>query len=268
MADATTTGSVPPATPAPEVYELYVGYLPVPPGVRRFLRWAVPAVLWVSCIACAAWAMSQRDPGPAIWEDSAPKSIEGTLLATPYPMVLTEPTASSAAPGEHAVILLVEMGKHGGAKRATEFDGKRVKVTGYQLHRDGRQMFELDPSPEAIAPVPGSNATPDEPRSMGPVTLSGEIMDSKCFLGAMKPGEGKTHKACATLCIRGGIPPMLVTRDNAGKPIFYLLTNPTGGPLSEDIFPLIGEPVDVTGQWFTWHGINLLRVASADVQRL
>ena len=38
------------------------------------------------------------------------------------------------------------------------------------------------------------------------VTLKGEIIDPKCYLGAMKPGGGKTHKACAMRCIAGGIP--------------------------------------------------------------
>ena len=50
------------------------------------------------------------------------------------------------------------------------------------------------------------------PTSLGVATLRGEIVDSKCYLGAMKPGDQKTHKACATLCIRGGIPPVLVER--------------------------------------------------------
>jgi hypothetical protein len=34
----------------------------------------------------------------------------------------------------------------------------------------------------------------------GPVELTGEIVDSKCFLGVMVPGSGKTHKECASLC--------------------------------------------------------------------
>ena len=50
-------------------------------------------------------------------------------------------------------------------------------------------------------------AMPAESVGGGPVTVSGEIVDSKCFLGVMVPGAGKTHKECASLCLRGGIPP-------------------------------------------------------------
>ena len=40
---------------------------------------------------------------------------------------------------------------------------------------------------------------------LGAVTLTGEIVDSKCFLGVMNPGNLKPHKACAIRCISGGI---------------------------------------------------------------
>src|SRR5690349_19376703 len=68
-----------------------------------------------------------------------------------------------------------------------------------------------------------------------PVSLRGEIVDSKCFLGAMRPGNGKTHKACAMLCIAGGVPPMFVTRDSAGREEYYLLAGPDGGPAPSDV---------------------------------
>jgi hypothetical protein len=41
----------------------------------------------------------------------------------------------------------------------------------------------------------------------GLVKLTGEIVDSKCFLRVIAPGSGKTHKECASLRLRGGIPP-------------------------------------------------------------
>jgi hypothetical protein len=29
------------------------------------------------------------------------------------------------------------------------------------------------------------------------MTLTGEIVDSKCYLGVMNPGQGKVHRDCA-----------------------------------------------------------------------
>ena len=57
-------------------------------------------------------------------------------------------------------------------------------------------------------------------RAIGEVTLVGEVVDPKCWLGDMKPGDGKAHAACARLCMEGGIPPMLRVRtDSSLSPV-------------------------------------------------
>jgi hypothetical protein len=73
----------------------------------------------------------------------------------------------------------------------------------------------------------------------------GEVVDAKCYLGAMKPGDGKSHKACATLCVTNGIPAMPVTADSA-----YVIV----AGWQPDHAKLIAEPVEVSatvGQWGT-----------------
>jgi hypothetical protein len=79
------------------------------------------------------------------------------------------------------------------------------------------------------------------------VTLTGEIVDSKCFLGVMTPGDGRTHSACASLCLRGGIPPALLVRDRVGRPALYLLEDATGASVSAAAAGVAGEPVTVRG---------------------
>jgi len=124
-----------------------------------------------------------------------------------------------------------------------------VRVTGWRLARDGREILELSPEASAIATIPGdphpalgSTAR----REVGEVVLRGEIVDYKCFLGAMKPGDGKTHKACATLCISNGIPPVLVSRK--GDALEYtLLSDRTDRSAAESVLPFVGEPVRVRG---------------------
>jgi hypothetical protein len=51
---------------------------------------------------------------------------------------------------------------------------------------------------------------------LGAFTLVGEIVDSKCYLGIMNPGETNPHRECAALCIRGGIPPLIIAHDADG----------------------------------------------------
>lgn len=245
--------------------EIYVGYLPVPPMQRKFLRWAVPLALWILCAASFLWARSQHSPGPAVWYDGQPVKLRGVIVANPYPILFTEDSD-----GQSQAILLVEAGKRGSHERFQTLNGRAVTVSGWPLHRDGRRMLELEPSDAAVVAEVGSASSSLAPaqKSVGPVTLRGEIVDSKCFLGAMKPGEGKTHKECATLCIRGGIPPMFVTRDAGGAATCYLLLDSTGGPIDPAILPFIADPVEVRGERSEWGRLNILRVRPEDVRRL
>ncbi len=246
--------------------EIYVGYLPVPPGDRRFLRWVVPATLWLLCGISFLWAWSQHNPGPAVWEDGQAKSFRGTLIASPYPILF----ADDAGDGRPGPLLLVESGKHGSGTRLAPWNAKRVSISGWLLRRDGRKMLELEPGDAAVA-IDASSPTPvAQPilQTLSPTTLRGEIVDAKCFLGAMKPGEGKTHKDCATLCIRGGIPPMLVTRDADGRASYFLLVDPSGGPLDPAAHQYIADPVEIRGELATWGGLNVLKLRPADIRRL
>lgn len=87
-------------------------------------------------------------------------------------------------------------------------------------------------------------------------------MDSKCYLGAMKPGDGKAHKACAILCVSGGIPPVLIYLDSTGKRRSSLLTDPTGGPVNDHVLPLIGEPIEIRGTPGTLGPLPLMAIES------
>jgi hypothetical protein len=244
--------------------EFYVGYLPTPASHARFLRRIIPALFALIVLVTGVIALTQRDPGPGVWMIGPVLPYEGVLRAKPYPML--ELTTSDGP--RHA--FLVEVGKHGAGARAAEFDGQRVRVQGWPLERDGRRIIELAPDDSAIQPVP--DVAIDSPAPMeeqlGRARLRGEIVDFKCFLGAMKPGDGKGHKACATLCIRGGIPPMLVTSDEVGNRTYYLLRDAGGGPCGEEILPVVGELVDVEGALSRVADLMVLSVRASDVLRV
>ncbi len=97
------------------------------------------------------------------------------LRANPYPLLEIERA------GETEIVMLVEMGKFG-PERARAFDGQRVEVTGFELERDGRRIFELVPEDRAISARRRDYFECAPPTPIGSVTLRGEIMDSKCFL--------------------------------------------------------------------------------------
>jgi hypothetical protein len=121
-----------------------------------------------------------------------------------------------------------------------------------------------------ITPSEPDSAVPAQPSrtDLGRFTLTGEIVDAKCWLGVMNPGEGKTHLDCAVRCVSGGLPPMLVVRDSAGTERHLLLTDASGAPVGRSILPLVGRPVSVTGTVVREGELLFLRTDASGVRLL
>lgn len=229
--------------------EFFVGYLKTPGGLARFLRVA-GMVIFISAGALAvALAAGQRDPGNGVWDIDHATVLEGVVQTEPCPLIRV-----ARRDGQATTILLVNQGKLGAAGRLAAADGRLARVRGHMLERGRVRMFELDEDAAAVEPVTRNSAVPEAislslpaPAGQRAVVLRGEIVDPKCFAGAMKPGEGKTHKACAVLCLRGGIPPMFVAEDGRE----YLLVDETGrsltGPALEGVLPFVGDFCIVSG---------------------
>lgn len=238
--------------------EFYVGYLPTPPGHLRVVRVLVVLLgLWIIGLG-AVMAAFMRDPGPAAWDLGNERTWTGVLAMAPYPMVLP---ADGAQP-----LLIVEMGKHGAHERAAGFDGVLVDVTGFLLERDGRRIIEVTSIKTADATAETVGLSPPAlPRSQGATTaLTGEIVDGKCYLGSMKPGDGLTHKSCATLCIRGGLPPMFVMETPDGPEFRLLIVNGLAR-LPDDLLPLVAERVRLEGELIDLSGMPAVRVDAAGI---
>ncbi|MEI6357910.1 MAG: hypothetical protein WCP53_12550, partial [Verrucomicrobiota bacterium] len=66
------------------------------------------------------------------------------------------------------------------------------------------------------------------------VVLTGELVDTNCYFGVMRPATGKVHRACVVRCLNGGDPPGLLVRDGHGGGGVVMLTGSGGGPLRLD----------------------------------
>lgn len=232
----------------------YVGDRTLPRSHRVFLLLTVPLALAGVIVGAVGLSAGQGAWGDGVWQTGSAGTWEGTLALSPYPMLHV------AGDEEVETFLLVEMGKFGARDRfsgAERLDGAAVSIRGREIRREGRRMIEIDPDDVALGPpvslVEGLPAV-RAPLFAGDesISLRGEVVDSKCYLGAMKPGTGRGHKACATLCIVGGIPPVLVSRGWGGRVVFHLLTDNEGGALRgadlDRLKPLIGEPVVLSGR--------------------
>jgi len=240
----------------------YVGYRPLPAPLKRVVL-LIAAVWFLALLGLAAvLAARQQDPGPGVREAGETRAIEGHLEVLPYPVLHVDDPDSPT--GKRSVILVSPF-KFGASERAAPFADRHVKVEGRFIRREGRAIFELAAG-EVISRTTTSAPAPER-EPLGSVSLVGEITDSKCFMGMMKPGFGKTHRACATRCIAGGIPPILVTRDEAGKETVIVLADAEGGPVNEVVLPYVAEPVEVTGSLELRGDLPVLKIAPDGILR-
>lgn len=250
--------------------EFYVGYLRMPPGLAFYLRLSIPLFFWLAIGVAAMVSRSQSDPGDGSWNTDEVVMLEGLMIAHPYPMIRV-PSSKISQPFES--VLIVETGKHG-SSRSTSFDNRLVKAVGWDISRDGRRMLELAPGDDALQEIKDVDSSQASrlraavPRQLGRTAMRGEIVDAKCFLGVMKPGHGRTHKECATLCIRGGIPPFFVTREVTGKRQYYLLTNGSGMGFDTGFLPFVADPVEISGEVEQHDDLLILRANPNAIQRL
>jgi hypothetical protein len=249
--------------------EFFVGWERTPKSYLHVLRPFVFFILCLVCLLAFVISSSQDPPGAGQWDDSAIVTLQGVADVSPYAIIRIE---SNHSPSGIRTVFLVESGKFGAVDRLQPFQGQAVQVRGTVLHRYERWMLELDDANDAIQPVPMDAVLMkrlQRPKSisMGQVTLPGEIIDSKCYLGGMKPGGGKTHKACAALCLRGGIPPMFVTRGENKRETYYLAVSPSGGLIDPSIIDYVGDAVEVDAQFEKQGDLFRLKLTADHIRR-
>ncbi len=245
-------------TPQP----FYVGYLPTPTQLKRFLWLSIGPMLLLAWLLSGWIANSQQTAGTGDWQPANRVELNGFLSLDPYPVL-------HLADGRS--VLLVRPGKTSANELVQPYAGQQVAISGAPIERGGWTMLELYRA-EDIGPQPATTgASAISPPTQQPGTdikLQGEIVDSKCFLGVMKPGAGKVHRACAAMCLTGGMPPMLVVTDSQGLKYGYMLLAPDGGSASRLLVPDVAVPVSVSGRLEVRGDLTYLRLHPNGVQRL
>ena len=126
----------------------------------------------------------------------------------------------------------------------------------------------IEAVPETIKALPSATLTvPPGVANLGRQTFVGEIVDSKCYLGAMNPGRLTPHRACAVRCISGGIPPVLLVRRTGEAPLYLLLVSADGNPVNKQVLDMVAEPVEITGEVIQQGTLAILR-ANPETYRL
>jgi hypothetical protein len=242
--------------------DFYVGYLPkAPAALARFVRRVILLLCLLGVAIALALVTGQMPFANSAFEYGKMRGFEGIVEAQPYPTLLVARPGEVGSRDKHSRYLLVAPGKHGADNIVAGFDGKEVRLKGQLIYRESGTMIEIEPG--SIVPL----NSPPAPRSptvdIGAVTVTGEIVDSKCYLGVMNPGNGKVHRDCAARCISGGIPPIFVSLDGEEQ---FLLVGPDGNGIASDALRgFVGEPIAVTGEALRRGETRMLRV---DVAKL
>ena len=160
-------------------------------------------------------------------------------VAAGYPVLVADPDA--AYPAGHALIL------SGGGKRGTQgltapFVGQRVQIKGALVKRGDIDMVLVNEVTPAPGPVVPPTVTP-----LGTWRVVGEICDGTCVSGVMRPGDGLAHKACANVCILGGVPPLLVLTGPVAGHKFMLMGDLSGQALPDSFRDHVGVPRRMEG---------------------
>jgi hypothetical protein len=237
--------------------DFYVGYLPkAPTALARFVRKVIMVLGLLAVTAALVLVVGQMPFASSAFEYGKLSSFEGVVVTRPFPTLLVARPGQVGRQDNFSRYLLVAPGKHGADNLVAGFDGKQVRLQGQLIYREDGTMLEITPS--SIAVIDAAPAIQETTRDLGTVTLTGEIVDSKCYLGVMNPGQGKVHRDCAARCLSGGIPPIFVTADGRGQ---FLLVGPDGRALGRDALrEFIAEPITIRGDLWQQGESHLLKI--------
>lgn len=221
----------------------YVGYLnAIPKQLVSFL--VVFAVCFVGGLGLAALALSstQNDPGSGGFQWGNRFENTGLLELRPYPVFRLPAEGDTPA----RTYMLSGQGKRGVFTQAEANQGTAVTLRGVPVNRGDLTMIQVGRVDAAEDQMTGF--TPSEAVPLGRWKLTGEICDGKCYAGAMRPGRGLAHKACADLCLTGGIPPVFVSTGPVENRNFFLMADQDGNLLGDEIKPLLALFIEVEGE--------------------
>ena len=246
--------------------EFFIGWQAKQPARMRQTTVRVVILLaGLAAVAAILFGRAQRAPDLAFYEWTNIQTFEGIVRMAPHPHLLVARENS----GGFSAFPLVGPTKFGIAPEwCGNLDGKAVRIQGGTIHRSGGTMIEV--TSEAPEALPDDRALPElrAPIDLGEHSLVDEIVDAKCYHGAMNPGRFKPHRACATVCVSGGIPPMLVVDGVDGQSIALLLVGSHSEMLNSSVLPLLARPVRIEGRVTDDNGLLILRARTESIRPL
>ncbi len=249
--------------------EFYIGYVDkVGGGTKKSLKRFVLLSISLLLFSAFLFAFFQRPAVNSSFDFGNPTKVSGVYHESPYPM-LRVPLAED----EFKEIVLLGFGKSGANRYLDEIrekhgdlSGRIMTIEGQLIYYNGKTLLEIDDSQKIS--VTGKSIEDFKAIALGNKTVQGEVIDPKCYFGVMKPGYGKIHRSCAALCIAGGVPPVLASKDEMGHETYFLLADLKGNPIHKDILPYIGQPAQMQGSIEKVGDWQLLKIDVGQIKKL
>ena len=238
----------------------FVGWGKMPASLRDFVLGVGLGLVVLLALAGFMVAATQDDPGDGAFLGAA--EATGVLQTLPYPVLHV--TESPVFPPGTA-LLLSGIGKRGVAGQAEPLDGQLVTIKGARISRGEIDGLQVDPGADAMRALAGTAPAP-ETVDLGRWRITGEICDGKCLAGAMRPGTGLAHKACANLCLIGGVAPVFVATGPVDGTEFFLLGDAAGGPVGTAVLDHTAVLVEAEGRVERRGGLHVFLIDPASVR--
>lgn len=242
--------------------EFFIGWAPPGPRTRRNFLGLAAAATALGTGAALSLGRASTPPGNGEWDGADVRSFVGVTALAPYPMLRT-----LDEDGQPHTYLLASQGKCGVDQRIRTVANQPARLRGSLLKRGNHAMIALSDGPDWMEALQGEV----DPRLAIPadaplrdMVLTGEILDAKCWYGAMRPGHGKPHKACAALCIRSGLPPAFFAFGKDARLHPALLTSHSGDRANSIVLPYVGEPVRLRAVLVRRGDLLMLQLAGDD----
>ncbi|EEE35724.1 conserved hypothetical protein [Rhodobacteraceae bacterium KLH11] len=187
------------------------------------------------------------DPGGGAFRfDYGQQTVSGVVENLAYPLFHVTEGNDRLKPGQ--TLMLTGSGKDGVSNRTLPMVGKLATAKGIVLERGSLEMLQLAGGKRGLSEAEKqSSVSVPKPEDLGRWKLTGEICDGKCLSGAMRPGRGLAHKACANLCLFGDIPPVFVSTKPVKGSEFLMVLGPDGGALPKEAYDFIGQYITLEG---------------------
>jgi len=95
-------------------------------------------------------------------------------------------------------------------------------------------------------------------RAQEDLTVQGEILDMACYMA--KGSKGASHKACAQMCAKKGVPIGVLTD---GGDVYLLLDDHNNPDPYDAAKKLAGERAEITGKKYSKQGVASIVVSGA-----